>query len=42
MPYPHAGPYLVSGTVRDDHGALTLDAQDVARLGASGPDPQRG
>ncbi|MFV1959400.1 MAG: OB-fold nucleic acid binding domain-containing protein, partial [Planctomycetota bacterium] len=27
-----AGPYLVTGRVRDDHGALTLDAQDVERL----------
>jgi len=31
----NAGPYLVSGTVRDDHGALTLDAQDVTRLGGA-------
>jgi DNA polymerase-3 subunit alpha/error-prone DNA polymerase len=28
-----AGPYLVTGVVRSDHGALTLDAQDVRRLG---------
>ena len=28
-----AGPFLVTGRVRDDHGALTLDAHDVARLG---------
>jgi DNA polymerase III alpha subunit len=27
-----AGPYLVTGIVRDDHGALTLDARDVERL----------
>ena len=27
-----AGPYLVTGTVRADHGALTLDARDVHRL----------
>jgi DNA-directed DNA polymerase III PolC len=28
----NAGPYLVTGTVRDDHGALTLDARDIVRL----------
>ncbi len=28
-----AGPFLVTGRVRDDHGALTLDARDVTRLG---------
>lgn len=27
-----AGPYLVTGRVRSQHGALTLDARDVARL----------
>jgi DNA-directed DNA polymerase III PolC len=27
-----AGPFLVTGRVRDDHGALTLDAKDVTRL----------
>jgi DNA polymerase III alpha subunit len=27
-----AGPYLVTGTVRADHGALTLDARDVKPL----------
>jgi len=27
-----AGPYLVTGVVRQDHGALTLDARDVVRL----------
>lgn len=27
-----AGPFLVSGRVRLDHGALTLDAQDIRRL----------
>jgi DNA polymerase III alpha subunit len=27
-----AGPFLVTGRVRDDHGALTLDARDVTRL----------
>jgi DNA polymerase III alpha subunit len=27
-----AGPYLVTGRVRADHGALTLDGEDVARL----------
>lgn len=30
-----AGPYLVSGIVRDDHGALTLDARDVVHLRAA-------
>jgi len=30
-----AGPFLVSGIVRDDHGSLTLDARDVERLAAS-------
>ncbi|MDF1700198.1 MAG: hypothetical protein P1V36_03445, partial [Planctomycetota bacterium] len=29
-----AGPFLVSGTMRDDHGALTLDAHDIMALGA--------
>lgn len=29
-----AGPFLVTGRVRDDHGALTLDAHDVAMLAA--------
>ncbi|MDJ0523108.1 MAG: DNA polymerase III subunit alpha [Planctomycetota bacterium] len=29
-----AGPFLVSGIVRDDHGSLTLDARDVVRLDA--------
>lgn len=29
-----AGPFLVTGRVRDDHGALTLDARDVQRLPA--------
>ena len=27
-----AGPFLVTGRVRDDHGALTLDARDVTHL----------
>ncbi len=27
-----AGPFLVAGTVRDDHGALTLDAHDILTL----------
>jgi DNA polymerase III alpha subunit len=27
-----AGPFLVTGRVRADHGALTLDARDVIRL----------
>jgi DNA polymerase III alpha subunit len=27
-----AGPYLVTGEVREDHGALTLDAKEVRRL----------
>ena len=27
-----AGPFLVTGTVRDDHGALTLDARDILTL----------
>jgi len=27
-----AGPYLVTGVVRADHGALTLDARDLERL----------
>jgi DNA-directed DNA polymerase III PolC len=27
-----AGPYLVTGRVRDDHGSLTLEALDVQRL----------
>jgi DNA-directed DNA polymerase III PolC len=27
-----AGPFLVTGRVREDHGALTLDARDVQRL----------
>ena len=31
-----AGPYLVTGVVRNDHGALTLDARDVVRLHPSG------
>ena len=29
-----AGPFLIRGRVRDDHGALTLDASDVSHLGA--------
>lgn len=33
----NAGPYLVSGVVRDDHGALTLDARDVVRLTVADP-----
>jgi DNA polymerase III alpha subunit len=32
----NAGPYLVTGTVRDDHGALTLDARDIALLPEAG------
>ena len=28
----NAGPYLVSGIVRVDHGALTLDARDIRHL----------
>ncbi len=31
-----AGPYLVTGTVRADHGALTLDARDVRPLPRNG------
>lgn len=27
-----AGPYLITGVVRQDHGALTLDGRDVIRL----------
>lgn len=34
-----AGPFLVHGRVRDDHGALTLDADDVRRLEPAGPGP---
>ena len=30
-----AGPFLVSGIVRDDHGSLTLDARDMTKLLAS-------
>ncbi len=30
-----AGPYLVTGLVRDDHGSLTLDAQDLRHLDVS-------
>ena len=33
-----AGPYLLTGRVRDDHGSLTFEARDVARLGAPGGD----
>ena len=29
-----AGPFLVRGIVRNDHGSLTLDARDVVRLDA--------
>jgi DNA polymerase III alpha subunit len=29
-----AGPFLVTGRVRADHGALTLDAREVVRLEA--------
>ena len=32
-----AGPYVVHGRVRDDHGSLTLDAHDVQRLGYAVP-----
>ena len=32
-----AGPYLVTGVVRDDHGALTLDAHDLKRLPTGTP-----
>ncbi len=31
------GPFLVTGVVRNDHGALTLDAQDVERLAPDDP-----
>ena len=31
----NAGPFLVSGLVRDDHGSLTLDARNVVRLDES-------
>ena len=35
-----AGPFLVRGIVRDDHGSLTLDARDVVRLEEPrGPEP---
>ncbi len=27
-----AGPYLVAGLVRNDHGSLTVDARDLRRL----------
>ncbi len=29
-----AGPFLVRGIVRDDHGSLTLDARDIVKLDA--------
>ena len=31
------GPFLVTGVVRNDHGAVTLDAQDVERLAPDDP-----